>query len=169
VPRDLETICLKALAKEPARRYATARALADDLSRYLEGRPIVARPTNRLERLMLWCRRNPLVAGLTAAVAGVLLVGAIVSTVFGLHAGQKAAEAQASESTAKESEADLEAFSDFLVINVLATARPAGQEGGLGVDVTVKKALDAAAPKISQTFRGRPKAEAMARAALGQT
>ena len=64
IPRDLETICLKAMAKSPARRYATARELADDLRRYLGGEPIRARPIGRVERLRHWCRRNPVAASL---------------------------------------------------------------------------------------------------------
>ena len=68
VPRDLETVCLKAMAKSPARRYATAGELADDLRRYLAGEPIRARPVGRLERLWHWCRRNPVAASLLAAV-----------------------------------------------------------------------------------------------------
>lgn len=93
VPRDLETICLKAMAKEPGRRYQTAAALADDLRCFLTGKPISARPVGQAERCWRWCRRNPLVATLTGAVALTLLVGAAVAGYFAYQANQEAGRA----------------------------------------------------------------------------
>jgi WD40 repeat protein len=93
IPRDLETISLKATAKEPSRRYATASALATDLRAYLAGQPIWARPVSRPERLWRWCRRNPTLAGLSAAVAASLVAGMAVSFYFAVQARQRALQA----------------------------------------------------------------------------
>jgi serine/threonine protein kinase len=106
VPRDLQTICLKAMAKSPARRYATARALADDLRRFLRGEPILARPVGMLERVAKWVRRDPALAGAMAAVVTVLLAGTAVSTYFGFDAKGQAELARSNEANAKQSEAD---------------------------------------------------------------
>jgi WD40 repeat protein/tRNA A-37 threonylcarbamoyl transferase component Bud32 len=77
IPRDLETICLKAMAKEPGRRYATARELGDDLRRWLKGEPIRARPVRRVERALRWARRRPAVVALVGLT--VLLMLALVA------------------------------------------------------------------------------------------
>ena len=86
IPADLATICHKCLQKDPAKRYATAEALAADLRRFLEDRPILARPVTTTERFWRWCRRNPTVAGLVSAVFLSLVVGTTVAILFALEA-----------------------------------------------------------------------------------
>ena len=75
IPRDLETICLKCLQKEPAKRYMSAKVMAEDLARFLRGDSIVARPAGKLERTGRWCRRHPLPASLVAALVLVIVGG----------------------------------------------------------------------------------------------
>lgn len=82
IPRDLETICLTCLRKEPERRYATAELLADDLKRFLSGEPILARPAGPLERALKWIGRHPSLATLMTAV----LVAAVSMTWLWLRA-----------------------------------------------------------------------------------
>ncbi len=100
IPRDLETICLKAMAKSLTRRYVTAQELALDLRRYLNNEPIRARPIGRIERLRHWCRLNP--------VAASLLITVSLGSAFGLlHLSRLSAqlvESTALESAAQQSE-----------------------------------------------------------------
>jgi eukaryotic-like serine/threonine-protein kinase len=103
VPRDLETIVLKAIAREPAQRFATATALAEDLQRYLEDRPIRARRVSWAGRLLRWGRRNKAVAGLLASLVVTLVAGFAVSTIQWIRADRHAArEASLSADLARE-------------------------------------------------------------------
>ncbi len=95
VPRDLETICRKCLQKDPARRYASAEELADDLYRYQAGEPIRARPVGRIARLGRWCRRKPVVAGLIAALVLVFAGGVTAATREWIRAEKGWAKAEA--------------------------------------------------------------------------
>ncbi len=90
VPRDLETICLKGLRKEPRQRYASAGDLADDLQRWLDGRPIQARPVTGWERAWKWARRRPALAALAVGALVALLIAAVGAVCFGLYKSQQA-------------------------------------------------------------------------------
>lgn len=93
VPKDLQTICLKCLRKEPARRYQSAGELRDEIDRFLNGVPIVARPVGRAERLARWCRRKPALAGMSATLLVVSAVGIAAVFVFWRRAERNLVEA----------------------------------------------------------------------------
>src|SRR5262249_20817485 len=93
-PRDLVTIVEKATEKDPLRRYQSAGALAEDLQRFLDGRPIAARRATELERLWMWARRRPAMAGLVAALFLCLLAGSVTSTGFAIRADAFARHAE---------------------------------------------------------------------------
>ena len=107
LPRDLETIALTCLRKEQAKRYPSAAALADDLDRFLAGRPIAARPVGIVERGAKWCRRRPAVAGLIASL--VALTAAALGTVTVMWQREAAARgvAQAERQRAANRSAEL--------------------------------------------------------------
>src|SRR5262249_28464579 len=106
VPRDLETIGMRCLEREPRRRYASADAVAEELERWLRGEPIAARPVGKLERGWMWCRRNPMVAALTASVAGARIGGTTVSTVFAVRESDRARAAGKERLRAETAEED---------------------------------------------------------------
>ncbi len=108
IPRDLETICLKCLAKEPARRYPSAAEFAEELGRFLKNLPIHARPARQVERLWRWCRNHPAIASLTALVALLMAAVSIISTVSAarLHQANRQIQEKLRESLLAEARAN---------------------------------------------------------------
>ncbi len=102
IPRDLEIICTTCLQKDPARRYRSAEALADDLARWRSGRPIAARPVAPHRRAWLWARRRPITAGLSVALASTLILALAGLTTLWRHAEHQRAQAEAMRDVARE-------------------------------------------------------------------
>jgi serine/threonine-protein kinase len=138
VPRDLQTICLKCLGKEPKRRYASAAALAEDLRRFERGEPITARPVGAAELLGIWVRRRPATAGMLAA--GVLLVAAGAVGAWLLY--QQRADARA-----RQAETDRE------VCRVLEPARGLLEEGWRDADLAQVKQARSEADRAADIAR----------------
>jgi len=133
-PRDLETICLKCLEKEPSRRYATAQAVADELSRFLRQEPILARPASRPEKAWRWCRRQPALATALGAVVLVAAVGFAGIVSQWRRAEQQRRNAESNELLARQNayasdmtlaQRALEADEVGLAISLLNQHRPA--------------------------------------------
>jgi serine/threonine protein kinase len=141
IPRDLETICLKAMAKTPARRYATAQEMADDLRRYERGEPIRARPIGTIARLVRWCRRNPLAASMLCAIT--------LGSAIGLWHLTRLSE-QLVKSTAIESAAQQSEMLD--IVNALYTSQVVERVQSHGIVVTHDYASKSGAIPLPATF-----------------
>lgn len=130
VPKDLETICLKCLTKEPHKRYGTAQELADDLGRFLEDRPVVARPVSRFSKTLRWCRRNPAVASLLILVLVSMATGTIVSAYYAAESERRAnlalAEKQNAE-YARDSERKMRKYAESMTEFAMAQQSQAQQ------------------------------------------
>jgi tetratricopeptide (TPR) repeat protein len=112
VPRDLETVCLKCLEKDPARRYPTAAAFGEDLRRFLAGEPISARPVSRAERAWRWSRRNPLPAALIMLVVVLTTAGTATITALWLRSEAERRAAVAAGVRAERARAEAIAASE---------------------------------------------------------
>ncbi len=187
---ELDWIVMKALEKDRTRRYESASHFAADVLRYLNDETVLACPPSNRYKIQKFIRKNKL-----PIVIGGLLVFSLLIGSIGLSWGMMVAidgrwlaeqrekeaieaklaetkakqEAIASAKSARESEEDTKAFSDFLVNDILATARPKGDRGGLGIGTTVRQALNEAANQIETAFLGHPRAEAIAQHDLGVT
>jgi tetratricopeptide (TPR) repeat protein len=193
-PAPLEAVCLKALARSPADRYPSARALADDVERWLADEPVSAWREPLAVRARRWMRRHrtamtAAAVGLLAGVVGLAALAAVQSkanrdlteahhTVSNSLVAEMKAKKDTEEALAQKGEAlarskeslrRAEGVLTFLKDDVLAAARPEKQEGGLGVGVSVRQAVDAAEPRIAARFQGQPLVEADVRDTLGVT
>ena len=159
IPRDLETICLKCLEKNPARRYATAQALQDDLDRALRGDAIAARPIGRVEKTARWCRKHPGTAVFGSIAAVLLLCLAIGGPLVAIRLARANARATAEAATSN-------AVRQFLQNDLLAQASPEAQADR---DLKLRVVLDRAAKGIEGRFPGQPIVEADVRDTLAAT
>src|SRR5947209_5254787 len=166
---DLDWIVMKCLEKDRTRRYETTNGLAGDIERFLADDPITARPPSKLYRFQKLVRRNKIAVAAAGAVTAALIIGLGLSTWLYFKERKALARAAEAERIAKTKADDQRAVLNFFLENVMAAARPEGKAGGLGHEVTVRKAIEAAEPKISLQFTNRPLVEAQIRDALGST
>jgi serine/threonine protein kinase/tetratricopeptide (TPR) repeat protein len=164
---ELDWIAMKALEKDRNRRYETANGFARDIRRYLADEPVEACPPSAGYKLRKFARKNR--KALITAGAFLALLGAavVVSTWQAVRALAAAAAEKEAKETAQARQRETEAVLDFVENKIFAAARPDGENGGLGRDVSVRKAVEAALPFIRERFRDQPLIEARLRVTLG--
>lgn len=162
---DLDTIVMKALHREPAKRYASAEQFSADIDRYLSGRPVLARPDSRLYRASRFVRRNAALVAAACLLFAVLLLGIAGTTWQARRARQAQAEALAQRDAATLETDKLRAVTQFLQ-EMLALATP---EAARGRDVSVlKEMLEQAASTVATDFDGQPGIEMVIRDTVGR-
>ncbi len=164
---ELDWIVMKALEKDRNRRYETASAFAADVQRYLHDEPVQACPPSAGYRLRKFARRNrgPVLA---ATLVFLATLGGIGGAMWGLITARAAAEEERqAKVTAQGREEETNAVLEFVEDKVFAAARPEGQDGGLGRDVQLRQAIEAALPFVEESFTQQPLIEARLRMTLG--
>ncbi len=162
VPRDLATICAKCLEFEPANRYATAAALAEDLRRFLAGESIEARPVSPGNQLLRWARRRPALAA-TWVLSFLLAAGSLTAAVL-INRERLRADAEAARAASALRQAT--AVLNFLKDDLLAQASPDQQTDP---DVKLRTVLDRSAAALDRRFGDQPDVELALRDTLGTT
>jgi eukaryotic-like serine/threonine-protein kinase len=173
---DLDWVVMKALEKDRDRRYATAGDFAQDLHRFLGGEAILARPPSVAYRMRKFVHRHRGAVLAGAAVTMALIAGTVIASwqaIVATGAQNDALKAAQAENQAKiaaaAKEAETQAVLDFVLNRILAAARPEGRPGGLGPDVKLRSALEAALPAVDKSFEKQPLVEARLRMTLGDS
>jgi hypothetical protein len=173
---ELDWIVMKALEKDRNRRYETANGLALDLQRYLADEPVAAGPPSAGYKLRKFTRKHRKLFGAAAAFALLLTVATGVSAWLAYRAtvAERATRNERDKVAAEKARADDEnairhAAFDFIENQIVAAARPKGQEGGLGKDVSLRQALEAAVPHVAKSFGQQPLVEAHLRTTMGHS
>jgi serine/threonine protein kinase/tetratricopeptide (TPR) repeat protein len=171
---DLDWVVMKALEKDRNRRYDTPASFAEDVARYLRREAVLARPPSLAYKVKRFAQRNRAAVLTIAAITAALLAGASVATWEAVSATRAEAAARAAAAAERQAREDAEAREaqtrkvlNFMKFRVFAAARPEGQEGGLGHDVTLRKAVEAALPYVEKSFAREPLIEAQLRLTLG--
>ncbi|GAB5406817.1 MAG: hypothetical protein Aurels2KO_50480 [Aureliella sp.] len=170
IPKPIQTIVRKAISKQPADRYSTAQAFAEDLERFKAGEPIRATPPSVLQQTTSWARKRP---KLVSSVAAALVVGVFSLSAASLllwqeqeNTKQALSDTEAARKDAESKAEESEAVLSFLVDDLLLSAKPSES---LGRDMTVMELMDEAEKNIDTSFEDRPLVRASVHRALART